>query len=100
MHQVNLSGADSPWYMDTGGTSHLTSEQEVHDLIEEITMNSYQWYNPRSTCGTRHELHHMCTVTSLTAQELTNQLYIYRFTTFLEPSFKNEQVNFVGSQNR
>ncbi|KAI3786672.1 hypothetical protein L1987_40544 [Smallanthus sonchifolius] len=42
--------------------------QEAYNLTEEIAMNSYQWYNPRSNSGAWQGVHSVDTVTSLYAK--------------------------------
>ena len=51
----------------TGGIFGNKRTQEAYDLIEEIAINSYQWYNPRSR-PSKNRLFQVDDVTSLQAQ--------------------------------
>ncbi|KAI3725736.1 hypothetical protein L1987_65528 [Smallanthus sonchifolius] len=51
-----------------GGVFGNKRPHQAYNLIEEIAMNNYQWYNPRTNRGTRQGVHAVDAITSLSAQ--------------------------------
>ncbi|KAI3807730.1 hypothetical protein L1987_23664 [Smallanthus sonchifolius] len=90
-----------------GGIFGNKRPQEAYNLIEEIAMNSYQWYNPRNTMGARQGVHSVDTVTSLSNQvdALTTRLnQLSKGKTAAEATEEvksittnTEQVEFIGT---
>ncbi|KAI3754924.1 hypothetical protein L1987_54716 [Smallanthus sonchifolius] len=90
-----------------GGIFENKRPQEAYNLIEATAMNSYQWYNPRTSRGTRQGVHTVDTVISLSAQvdALTtrlNQITKGKATPETMEEVKSitadvEQVDFVGT---